>query len=95
MANEEVPAYIARCKCGAIIMATVDKPELSEDNAKEIAACIRQGYVIERTTVGHVREMDWMDCTCNSEATRKFPRAETPTARKDKQKQFCLPLEQD
>ncbi len=36
MANEEVPAYIGRCKCGAIRFTCVDKAEYAKDNAKEI-----------------------------------------------------------
>jgi hypothetical protein len=63
MANEEFPAYIARCKCGAIIMATVDVPEHAAEVAKEIAKCVREGYAIERVTVGYVRQ-NWSDCTC-------------------------------
>ena len=65
MANEEVPAYIGRCKCGAIKFTTVDKPEYAKENAKEIAKCIRDGLTIERVTVGDVRTMDWGDCTCS------------------------------
>ena len=51
------PSYIARCKCGCggTIMATVDVPERKRETAKEIAKCIRDGYAIERVTVGYVR----------------------------------------
>ena len=66
MANEEVPAYIGRCKCGAIRFTCVDKPEYAKDNAKEIAKCIRNGLAIERVTVGYVRTTDWGECTCKS-----------------------------
>ena len=61
MANEQVPCYIARCKCGcgALIFASVDEPGQSEarrkDNAKEIAGLIRKGFTIERMRVGDVR----------------------------------------
>ena len=71
MANEEVPAYIGRCKCGAIRFTTVDKPEYAKDNAKEIAKCIRAGLIIERVTVGYVRATPWGDCTCCKKATEK------------------------
>lgn len=55
--TESTPAYIARCKCGCggIVMATVDIPEHAEEVAKEVAACIRDGYSVEHVTVGYVR----------------------------------------
>ena len=55
--SSETPAYIARCKCGckAIVFAVVDKPEHAADTAKEVAECIRDGYEVERATVGFVR----------------------------------------
>jgi hypothetical protein len=48
----EPMAYVARCKCGCggIIMATMDLPDLKDDNANEIADCIRVGHTIERHT---------------------------------------------
>lgn len=61
--DTEQMAYIARCKCGAIIMATVDAPEHANENAQEIAACLKAGYTIERVTCEYVRT-HWSRCTC-------------------------------
>ena len=65
MADEDVPSYIARCLCGcgALTFASVDEPNQSKerraDNAKEIADLLRNGYTIERMTVGEVRKANW------------------------------------
>ena len=55
--SSETGAYIAlcRCGCGGIVFAVVDNPEHAADTAKEVADCIRDGYVVERGTVGFVR----------------------------------------
>lgn len=55
--SSETPAYIARCKCGCggIVFAVVDNPERAADTAKKVADCIRDGYAVERATVGTVR----------------------------------------
>lgn len=60
--NEEPMAYIAKAPCGCTKFATVDTPEHAKDNAKEIAWCIKQGYIIERVTCAWVRENWRMDC---------------------------------
>ena len=61
--NDDYPAYIAKCpKCGNLIMMTVDEPQMRDDNAKEIAACVRAGYTIERTTVGLARNAELCGC---------------------------------
>jgi hypothetical protein len=52
--------YVARCpECNHICMATVDRPEYAKSVAKEVATCIRDGYLIERMTVREVRECDF------------------------------------
>ena len=55
--SSETMAYIARCKCGCkgIVFAVVDNPERAADTAKKVADCIRDGYAVERATVGTVR----------------------------------------
>jgi len=65
MSDEEVPCYIARCKCGCggLIFASVDEPgqskERRDDTAKEIAKLVRKGYTVERLSVGEVRMAKW------------------------------------
>ena len=49
-------AYIAKKPCGCIAMAVVDNPEHRRDTAKEVASCIKEGYIIERVTTDYVRE---------------------------------------
>lgn len=71
MANEDIPCYIARCRCvsGSLMFASVDEPghsqERRDDTAKEIADLLRQGFTIERMTVGEVRKAKWR-CTSNT-----------------------------
>ena len=48
-------AYIARDAHGCILFAAVDMPGIAQDNAKEIAACIRKGLTVERVNVDVVR----------------------------------------
>jgi len=67
MANEEVPAYIGRCKCGAIRFVTVDLPEYRNRTADDVAECIRDGLKIEPVTVGYVRKHGLGDCACKKE----------------------------
>jgi hypothetical protein len=52
----EPMAYIARAACSCIKLATVDTPARAKTNAKEIAACVKLGYTIERVTCSWVRE---------------------------------------
>ena len=60
--SADTPAYVARCKCGcgSFIFAAVDVPDMAKSNAKEIAKLIREGYAVERTTVGIVRSSPFM-----------------------------------
>jgi hypothetical protein len=66
VADEEVPCYIARCKCGCghLVFASVDEPTQSDERrrgtAKEIADLIREGFTVERLSVGEVRKAKWM-----------------------------------
>lgn len=55
--SANVAAYIARCKCGCggVVVAMVDDDKYKKENAKEVAKLIRQGYAVERSTVGYVR----------------------------------------
>ena len=63
--RKKTPAYIALCKCGAIVMATVDKPEYAGNVANDVADCIRRGFKIERVTVGYVHDKGGLGtCTC-------------------------------
>ncbi len=61
MSNESTPCFVAICKCGCgkLVFASVDKPEMAKDNAKEVAKLIRDGLTIEKMTVADVRTADW------------------------------------
>jgi hypothetical protein len=48
-------AYIAKCKCGGMVMAVVDLPDTKKAAAKEVASCLRAGFEIERITVEEVK----------------------------------------
>lgn len=54
-------AYIAKCKCGGIVMAIVDdlKPQRRKDIAKEIASCVKDDFEIGRITCEEVRTTKW------------------------------------
>lgn len=70
--SANVAAYIARCKCGCggVVVAMVDDDNYKKENAKEIAKLIRQGFAIERSTVGYVRTGPFM-CQKKARATRE------------------------
>lgn len=55
--KNDMPAYIARCRCGCggLVFVVVDDPEHAADTANEVAKCIKDGYTVERATVGFVR----------------------------------------
>ena len=86
-AVSEDMAYIARCKCGGVVMATVDNPDHQKENAKEIARCVRDGLTIERVSVEYVRSKECvLGCVCpkepkttkNSDQGSLFVRQEAP-----------------
>jgi hypothetical protein len=50
-------AYIARCSCGGMVMATTnDNPK---DAAKHIAKCIKDGFKIETMSIEDVRKQEF------------------------------------
>lgn len=65
MSEEQVSCYIARCLCGcgALKFASVEEPgqsqERRDDTAKELAILIKDGYSIDRMSVGDVRNAKW------------------------------------
>jgi hypothetical protein len=65
MDNENEMAYVALCKCGGLVMATMDRPDRRKDAAREVAKCIRLGYAIKRMTADEVRALSW--CKNNGE----------------------------
>lgn len=65
MASEQM-AYVARCACGAVVAAVIDDPNYRRDTAREVAAWIRGGLVVERMTVDEAREQ-WRPCTCEAQ----------------------------
>lgn len=42
--------YVCRCEHGAVLIATVDRPDRREHNADVIATAIRDGLTVERIT---------------------------------------------
>lgn len=67
MADENVPSYIGRCpKCNGIVMACVDEPQYTEDTAEYLCEAVKDGLIIERVTVGYVRE-NWNGCQCEKQ----------------------------
>ena len=55
--EEDKLAYIAKCKCGGIVMAcATDRPK---DAAKKVADCIKGGFEIGMMKVEDVRKAKW------------------------------------
>lgn len=52
---EQVMAYIAREKCGCVTGATIDNPQHRKEVAKDVAAWVRDGRIVERVDSGYVR----------------------------------------
>ena len=51
------PCFIAKSPtCGCIAFVAVDLPEYAKDNARSVAQCMRDGLIIEKTTVIDFRE---------------------------------------
>ena len=56
--------FISRCDCGGLTFAAVDTPERRKDNAKEVAALIRDGRRVENLSVTEVRGARWCFGEC-------------------------------
>jgi hypothetical protein len=54
--NEEM-AYVALCKCGGLVMATMDGPERKKETARYVAMHIKMGHEIRHVTATEVRAM--------------------------------------
>jgi len=57
--EQNVNCIIARCKCGGIVFAAVDRPEYRKDTAKSVADVLRRGFDIETLPIGTVRGARW------------------------------------
>ena len=62
MANENVPSYITRAKCGCVVGACVDDGFHPEDVKEFLHEAIDDDCTIERVTVGWVREHGLEQC---------------------------------
>ena len=62
--KENIPSYIGRLKCGCVVAACVDDPDSKhpEDTREFIKDFIDQGLILERVTVGWVREHGLEKC---------------------------------
>lgn len=76
--RESAKCYIGRCKCGAIVAATVIAlegltPERQKEHdknvRKDVAEFMREGLSIEQLTVGEVRK-SFGECTCPKPAKK-------------------------
>ena len=56
MDKTEIPAYIGRAECGCVVAAIVDDGTDSQMVSENVASFIKNGMIIERKTVGFVRE---------------------------------------
>ena len=57
-------SYVGKCKkCGNILAAVVDIPGREKETGKDVAGFIKDGLIIERHTVEHVRaNFNYCDC---------------------------------
>lgn len=67
-------SYIGRCKCGAIVAATIDEPARKRQVAQDVAEMIRDGLAVERVDSDVVR-VRFSRCTCEevAESLPMFP----------------------
>lgn len=74
--KENIPSYIAREKCGCIVGAIVDDPDANgymiADMRKTIKEWIDDGLVIERVTVGFVREHGLEKCELHKDKNQQW-----------------------
>lgn len=63
--TEDPKCYIGRCVCGGIVFACVDDPKHTDDTAKAVAECLRDGFPIERVELDVARNGTW--CTTSKE----------------------------
>ena len=78
--GRDVPTYIGRCQhCRQIVFAAVDDDGTNpKELAKAVADLLKRGRVLERSTVGFVRDSnpgDWM-CVCEPAPKRRKARAQ-------------------
>jgi hypothetical protein len=66
--DEDLKAFVGRCKCGGVVFAAVDKPEYRKDNAEAVADLIANGFTIEHIPIALARESKW--CTKSKEHMR-------------------------
>lgn len=49
-------SYVARKRCGCIVSAIVDVPEMKKEIADALSEWVRAGYTVDRVTVDEVRQ---------------------------------------
>ncbi len=54
--NKNVPAYIGRAACGCVVAAVVDDKSDPNMVSEHVAEFVKGGLIVERQTVGYVRE---------------------------------------
>ena len=59
MSDKVQMAYRVTCIHGKAMLLTADRPEMREENANEIAKCIRAGLTVERVTAEEARKSDF------------------------------------
>jgi len=73
--SAESMAYVAHKSCGCVVMVHSDKPQYAKDVARELAACVRDGYIIERVPVETASALPWTEsygrCSHDSPAEAK------------------------
>lgn len=57
--KEDQMAYRATCPHGQAVLLTADRPDMQAENAREIAACIRAGFTIDRITAEEARKSNF------------------------------------
>lgn len=75
--GRDVPSYIGRWPdCGCVVFAIVDDGTQPKWVARECAAQMRAGLVLERVTVGWVRDSGMSTCTHHTRKGRLVPEPE-------------------
>lgn len=84
MDNLSIPAYIGRAECGCVIAAVVDDGTDPDMVSEHVAEFVKGGLVVERQTVGYVRE-HW---GCQHKETERYNNGVKPTSKDAEQIQM-------
>lgn len=64
MSERNNPCYVAYCACGNMVCASVDTPDRTKDNAKHLAAWVRDGLRVGHVASSAIVRAELKRCAC-------------------------------